>query len=170
MQFLSVTLLTAVSASTVSAHFAVIYPYWRGNSYPTQWTYPCGGVNQSISDTNRTAWPVDGGALVFTPTHDHAQTFVNLGMGNNVTRLNITIVPTFNQTGNGTFCFPKITLPKDLGIKAGDNASIQVIQLTVNGDALYNCADITLKADAVGPPEGILSGCINTVRRMSKEN
>ncbi|PWW78829.1 hypothetical protein C7212DRAFT_355479 [Tuber magnatum] len=158
MQFLSF-LAATISVSTVSAHFSVTYPYWRGNSSLTQWNYPCGGVNQSISDTNRTAWPLGGGALVFTPSHDHAQTFVNLGIGNNVTRLNITLVPTFNQTGSGTFCFKKITLPPGLDIQEGTNASIQVIQLTHAGAALYNCADITFKKDAAGPPEGM---CVNT--------
>jgi len=158
MQFLTF-LAAAVSVSTVSAHFAVTYPYWRGDSYPTQWTYPCGGVNQSVSDTNRTSWPLDGGSLVFTPTHDSAQTFVNLGLGNNVTRLNITLVPAFNQTGNGTFCFQKIPIPSGLDIKEGTNASIQVIQLSHNGGALYNCADITFKKDAPGPPNGM---CVNS--------
>ncbi|CUS12172.1 unnamed protein product [Tuber aestivum] len=158
MQFLSF-LTAAILVSTVSAHYALTYPYWRGDSYPTQWNYPCGGVNQSVSDTNRTAWPLDGGALVFTPTHDHAQTFVNLGMGNNVTRLNITLVPAFNQTGNGTFCFKKIPIPPGLDIQEGANASIQVIQLTHNGGALYNCADITFKKDAAGPPNGM---CVNS--------
>jgi len=166
MQFLSFLLTAAASVSIVSAHFAVTYPYWRGDSFPTQWTYPCmstlcstlkeaflafvltgrylgGGVNQSISDTNRTDWPLDGGSLVFTPSHPHAQTFVNLGMGNNVTRLNITLIPAFNQTGNGTFCFKKIPIPPGLDIKEGTNASIQVIQLSTNGGALYNVCRIT---------------------------
>ncbi|KAG0638611.1 hypothetical protein HOY80DRAFT_1001622 [Tuber brumale] len=159
MRFLSFLLGAAVSVSTVSAHFAVTYPYWRGDSYATQWTYPCGGVNQSVSDTNRTAWPLSGGSLVFTPTHDNAQTYVNLGLGNNVTRLNITLVHPFNQTGNGTFCFKKIVIPSGLDIQEGTNASIQVIQLTHNGGALYNCADITFKKDAPGPPEGM---CVNS--------
>ncbi|KAG0124336.1 hypothetical protein HOY82DRAFT_494079 [Tuber indicum] len=159
MRFLSFLLGAAVSVSTVSAHFAVTYPYWRGDSYATQWTYPCGGVNQSVSDSNRTAWPLDGGSLVFTPTHDNAQTYINLGVGNNVTRLNITLVHPFNQTGNGTFCFPKISIPSGLGIGEGTNASIQVIQLSHNGGALYNCADITFKKDAPGPPTGM---CVNS--------
>jgi len=159
MQFLSFLLTAAASVSTVSAHFSVTYPYWRGDSFPTQWTYPCGGVNQSVSDTNRTAWPLDGGSLVFKPTHPNAQTFVNLGLGGNVTRLNITLVPTFNQTGNGTFCFKKLTLPSGLDIQEGTNASIQVIQLSENGGALYNCADITFKKDAAGPPDGM---CVNS--------
>jgi len=166
MQFLPFLLTAAASVSTVSAHFSITYPYWRGNSFPTQWTYPCtstlcsslketflafvltggylgGGVNQSVSDTNRTAWPLDGGSLVFMPTHPNAQTFVNLGLGGNVTRLNITLVPTFNQTGNGTFCFKKLTLPSGLDIQEGTNASIQVIQLSENGGALYNVRRIT---------------------------
>lgn len=102
--------------------------------------YPCGGVDQSKSHTNRTAWPLDGGALVFNPSHDHAQTYVNMGLGNNVTRLNIPLVAAFNQTGKGVFCFPKLTIPADAraNITEGVNATIQIIQLGSTGSALYN--------------------------------
>jgi len=155
----SVVLVVLLSASSlVSAHYRIIYPYWRGDSYATQWTYPCGGVDQSISDTNRTAWPLEGGALVFTPTHTSAQTYVNIGLGNNVTALSIAIVEPFNQTGNGTFCFQKIPLPPGLNITEGSNATLQVIQLSHTGGALYNCADITFKKDA-RVPDGI---CVNS--------
>ncbi|KAL0639655.1 hypothetical protein Q9L58_001222 [Maublancomyces gigas] len=146
MQLQSVFLAT-LSATVVSAHFRVKYPYWRGDSIATQNSYPCGGVDQTISANNRTLWPIDGGALVFSPGHDFAQTYVNLGLGNEVTRFNITLAAPFNQTGNGTFCFPKFTLPKDSGAQEGTNASIQVIQLSHNGGALYNCADITFSAN-----------------------
>ncbi|KAH8144703.1 uncharacterized protein LAJ45_11297 [Morchella importuna] len=153
-------LLAALSVTAVSAHFSVTYPYWRGNSYKTQWTYPCGGVNQSISDTNRTLWPLDGGALVFKPSHTSAQTYINIGFGNNVTSLNETLIGPFNQTGNGTFCFPHITLPEGLDITEGLNASIQVVQLSHNGGALYNCADITFSAEAVQTLDGDV--CFNS--------
>ncbi|KAF8242376.1 hypothetical protein K440DRAFT_521520, partial [Wilcoxina mikolae CBS 423.85] len=141
--------------SLASAHFALTYPYWRGDSYATQWTYPCGGVNQSSSDTNRTLWPLSGGAIAFTPTHPWAQTYINLGLGSNVTRLNITLVEPFNQTSNGTFCFPKVSLPDGISVKDGDKASIQVIQLSHNGGALYNCADIEFSSKATGPSDGV---------------
>ncbi|OJD28005.1 hypothetical protein ACJ73_00584 [Blastomyces percursus] len=130
----------------VSAHFSVKYPFWRGNSYSTQWERPCGGVNVT---TNRTEWPTDGGSLLFTPTHQWAITYVNLGLGSGESVVfNISLIEGFNQTGNGTFCFPKIKIPEELGITAGSNASLQVIQLTKLGSALYNCADIIFNEDA----------------------
>ncbi|PGG98808.1 hypothetical protein GX51_06604 [Blastomyces parvus] len=130
----------------VSAHFSVKYPFWRGNSYSTQWTRPCGGVNVT---TNRTEWPLDGGSLLFSPTHHWAITYVNLGLGSDDSVIfNISLVEGFNQTGNGTFCFPKLEIPQGLGIAAGSNASLQVVQLTELGSALYNCADITFSENA----------------------
>ncbi|OAX84744.1 hypothetical protein ACJ72_00883 [Emergomyces africanus] len=130
----------------VSAHFSVKYPFWRGNSYATQWTRPCGGVNVT---SNRTEWPIDGGSVLFNPTHKWAITYVNLGLGSDDSVIfNISLVEGFNQTGNGTFCFPKIRIPQELGVAAGSNASIQVVQLTELGSALYNCADITFSANA----------------------
>ncbi|EEP77247.1 predicted protein [Uncinocarpus reesii 1704] len=119
-----------------TAHFHVDYPYWRGNSFKTQWERPCGGVNVT---TNRTEWPLDGGSLLFAPSHPWAITYVNLGLGSDDTVIfNISLVEAFNQTGNGTLCFPKITIPEGTPISAGTNASIQVIQLSELGSALYN--------------------------------
>lgn len=51
------------------------------------------------------------------------------------------MVPLFNQTGaNRTFCLPKIKIPKKIvkGVDDGVNATIQVIQLTATGAALYS--------------------------------
>lgn len=98
-----------------------------------------GGINQTSStDANRTKWPLTGGAIAFEPSHPWAQTYVNLGLGAEIGRLNITLVEPFNQTSNGTFCFPHVTLPADLEVKEGDKATIQVIQLGESGSALYN--------------------------------
>lgn len=64
---------------------------------------------------------------------------MNLGLGSDESLLfNISLAPAFNQTGNGTFCFPKLELPAGLDVAEGTNASIQVIQLGELGSALYN--------------------------------
>jgi hypothetical protein len=73
-----------------------------------------------------------------TPTHHWAQTYINLGLGRNVTRFNITLMAPFNQTSNGTFCLPDVKLPDGLTVNEGDAASIQVVQLSATGGALYN--------------------------------
>jgi hypothetical protein len=125
-------------------------------------------VDQSNSSTNRTSWPLDGGSLLFAGSHPWAYTYVNLGLGNEVTGFNISLVEGFNQTGNGTFCWSKTgqaTL-KALNLTEGQNASIQVIQISHSGAALYNvchssifnfqlfandalqCADITFSTTA----------------------
>ncbi|MCJ1427880.1 hypothetical protein MMC29_005786 [Sticta canariensis] len=136
----------------VAAHFAINYPYWRGDSFQppaSQWIRPCANVNQTESNNNRTNWPLTGGSLLLNVHHLWAFTYVNLGLGgDNTTVFNISLVEGFNQTGNGTFCFPTVTLPDSLNITEGTNASIQVIQIGETGSALYNCADITFSSDA----------------------
>lgn len=95
-----------------------------------------GGVNVT---TNRTEWPLGGGSLLITPSHSWSITFVNLGIGSDDTVIfNISMIEGFNQTGNGTFCFPKIPIPQGLGLTSGSNASIQVVQVNEHGSALYN--------------------------------
>ncbi|CCX10217.1 hypothetical protein FPQ18DRAFT_316023 [Pyronema domesticum] len=151
-------LLLLIGAHLTTAHFAMTYPEWRGDSFKTQWTYPCGGVDTTAT-TNRTLWPLNGGAIAFKPSHPWAQTYINLGLGAAVTRLNITLVPTFNQTLNGTFCLPTVQLPTGVEVKEGDKATIQVVQLTTSGGALYNCADIEFSSKAVAPANDV---CFNS--------
>lgn len=97
------------------------------------------GVNQSRSNTNRTLWPLTGGSVLLHVSHPWAITYVNLGLGgDNTTVFNVSLVPNFNQTGNGTFCLPAIKLPSNLAVSNGTQASIQVIQIGETGSSLYN--------------------------------
>jgi hypothetical protein len=137
---LTTALLAVLPLST--AHFHLLYPPWRGDSFSsapgiTQYQFPCAGI--SPSTTNRTLWPLTGGSLTFAGSHPHAYTYVNLGLGTNVSVFNIMLVPAFNQTGNGTFCWERIALSAtEVGIGEGESASLQVIQIGEGGMALYN--------------------------------
>lgn len=105
----------------------------------TIYTPPGAGVNQSLSNTNRTLWPLTGGSVVLHVSHPWAITYVNLGLGgDNTTVFNISLVPNFNQTGNGTFCLPAIKLPSNVVVSNGTQASLQVIQIGETGGSLYN--------------------------------
>ncbi|RPB09956.1 hypothetical protein P167DRAFT_547707 [Morchella conica CCBAS932] len=134
--------------SGVSAHFEVMYPAQRRYVYHDQFKFPYPSVNRS-------SWPVAGGALSFVPIHAFALTTVNIALGNNIDEnidsnpYNVPMVPLFNQTGgNATFCIPKIKIPKKIASEVADgvNATMQVIQLTGTGAALYSCMDITFSA------------------------
>ncbi len=108
-------------------------------------------VDQTTSAENRTEWPLTGGSIALDVSHPWALTYVNLGLGNNVTSFNITLVPGFNQTGNGTFCWPEVGTAAlaELGVTEGQNASLQIIQLSTRGNALYNVSHPHLtKAEA----------------------
>lgn len=75
---------------------------------------------------------------------------VNIALGNSINEnqdsnpYNVPMVPLFNQTGaNSTFCIPKIKIPKKIAseVRAGVNATIQVVMLTATNAALYGvCA------------------------------
>ncbi|KAI1908690.1 hypothetical protein LOZ12_005650 [Ophidiomyces ophidiicola] len=189
-------LVSCLLATTVRAHTVIVYPGWRGNNlhsngtveetdglsvkiaknathytdvlYPfgMQWLYPCGGMPTS---TNRTKWPIKGGAISFQPGwfpgHKTAFIYVNLGLGTVPLNLSLTMVHPFELVGPtfepypGTFCLPQIPLPPNVDIKVGDNATIQVIELAMHGAALYNCVDITFAE--IGDPE---------IPRVTREN
>jgi len=107
------------------------------------------------------------------PIHAFALTTINIALGSNIDEkilsnpYNVPMVPLFNQTGaNSTFCLPKIKIPKKIvgDVSDGVNATIQVIQLTGTGAALYSCIDITFsdkEADRFGAPEVWEKYCFN---------
>ncbi|KAL8664780.1 MAG: hypothetical protein Q9202_002783 [Teloschistes flavicans] len=140
------TLLTLVSLTALaSAHFTLDYPPARGFDEDQLGTFPCGGQN-TISN-NRTSWPLAGGPIQLTMEHDQAAVQVLIALGNDVTDdFNAVLVPITQEEGIGKFCLSSVKVPESLGVKDGDNATIQVV---TNGDpngGLYNCADITFSS------------------------
>ncbi|KXJ96177.1 hypothetical protein Micbo1qcDRAFT_231269 [Microdochium bolleyi] len=147
----SVLATALAGAQIASAHFGIIYPPWRadtlseaGEELYSQWDRPCAGANVT---TNRTAYPIGGGAVELELHHPWAYVWVNLALGSNSSNFNISLTPNlYNISGSGDFCWPLLPIP--VQIPEGTNATLQVVTGGANGQALYNCADITFRADA----------------------
>ncbi|KAA8913940.1 hypothetical protein FN846DRAFT_928234 [Sphaerosporella brunnea] len=141
------TLLLLASLQTVSAHFQIVYPAWRGNTLHSdnQWEYPCGGIGVT---TNRTKWPISGGQISIIPGwnagHPTSFFYVNMGFGSEPPNMTNIMIPIFQTTGPsrdpfpGEFCLTQVPLPKNASVHVGDNATIQVIQVALHGASLYN--------------------------------
>lgn len=112
---------------------------------------PGANVNETTDMANRTQWPLTGGSVSINGSHSSALTYINLGLGTNVTNFNISLVENLNQTGAGQFCLKDAGRANlEAGLKAagysgfddqrlnGLPASVQVIQLGHSGSALYN--------------------------------
>ncbi|KAJ1325432.1 DUF6595 domain-containing protein [Microdochium nivale] len=178
------SLILAVLASTLaSAHIIISYPGWRGNSlitndtfpYGMQWMYPCGGLT---SITNRTFWPTTGGAVAFQPGwfqgHQTAFLYVNMGFGTDgpnggPKNMSFPMVPPFQLLGPsnnpypGTVCLPQIPLPAKTTVKAGDNATIQIVEIAAHGASLFSCVDITFAEPGDSRIEKVnKTNCFNT--------
>lgn len=105
------------------------------------------------TSTNRTKWPTTGGAVALQPGwfagHGKAFFYMNIGLGTIPPNMSHVMVPPFqiigptNEPYPGSFCLPQVGLPANISVKAGDNATIQVIETAVHGASLYNCVDIT---------------------------
>jgi hypothetical protein len=147
-------LLTATSLA--QAHFGIEYPPMRANTLGSQqnttysqWTNPCAGVPGNLSTSPLTPWPLAGGSLKLDLHHPWTYLFVNLGLGPDVSNFNYTLTkPFWNATGNGTLCVPRLALPAGLPVRDGAQASLQVVTVGEDGNALYNCADIVFREDA----------------------
>ena len=108
-----------------------------------------GGLSLS---RNRTYWPTTGGSLAFQPGwfSGHATAFlhVNIGLdtdGPDDGPMNFTsslvepwqLLGPSNGPYPGTLCLPAVKVPEKLGIKAGDNATIQIVELATHGASLF---------------------------------
>ncbi len=100
------------------------------------------------TSTNRTLWPVTGGAIAIQPGwntgHLTAFFYINLGFGTIPVNMSNPMVPVFQMHGPsastypGTFCLPQVPLPVNASVKVGDNATIQIIETAIHGASLYN--------------------------------
>ena len=191
----STFLTLSALAGNAAAHYKLLAPAWRGDSFvepADQWIFPCtypiphyllfqnpsiqqspplptcsptyvltnppgANINETSSMSNRTQWPVTGGSVSINGSHAHALTYVNLGLGTNVTNFNITLVDNLNQTGAGEFCLKNAgQAALEAGLKAagysgfddkrldGLPASVQVVQLGHSGSALYNVSSFQI--------------------------
>ncbi|KAK2034901.1 hypothetical protein LX32DRAFT_688886 [Colletotrichum zoysiae] len=164
-------------AALAQGHTVISYPGWRGNTFVTnetypfgmQWTYPCGGLGVT---QNRTHWPIDGGAIAVQPGwnagHKTALMYINLGLGEEPKSYTTVMVPRFLLTGptnevyNGTFCLPKVPIPKGVALKEGDLASIQVVQAAQHGATLFSCVDVIFTGDQSKVTEVTGDNCFNS--------
>lgn len=100
------------------------------------------------TSTNRTNWPVQGGAISLQPGwfqgHKTAFIYLNLGLGTVPPNMSHVMLPPFQIVGPtnnpypGTFCLPQVPLPANISVNVGDNATIQVVMAAQHGAALYN--------------------------------
>ena len=102
-----------------------------------------------MTSTNRTKWPVGGGAVAFQPGwfpgHSQAVLYINLGIGTSPPNMSNPMLPATGIIGptNDPYpgpgvCFPQVPTPANYQPKIGDNATIQVIMLAQHGAALYS--------------------------------
>lgn len=101
--------------------------------------------------TNRTLWPVTGGAVGvqpgWFPGHSSAFFYINLGNGTVPVNYSYPMQPVFQITGpnnlqyEGSWCLPQVPLPVNFTAKIGQNATIQIIETAQHGASLYNVSD-----------------------------
>ncbi|KAG1808517.1 hypothetical protein EV424DRAFT_1269675, partial [Suillus variegatus] len=156
-------------ATAVQAHFQMQYPIPRGpfveDSEPTF----CDGYNDAVN--NRTVFPFSNGIINMNSEHPlwTAEVLISTYQDpNNFSYFNSSsgyqvVVPFFQQSGEGLYCFPidiAAAAVNVSGIQDGANVTIQVLFNGGDGN-LYQCADLTLSANLTVPPANASSGCTN---------
>ncbi|GAB1195798.1 hypothetical protein APSETT444_005063 [Aspergillus pseudonomiae] len=123
------------------------------------------------TSTNRTKWPVGGGAVSFQPGwfqgHATAFIYINLGLGTVPENMSHPMIPPFQINGPsndpypGTVCLPQVPLPANISVSPGDHATIQLVETAKHGAALYNCVDIEF-AEPEDVAEVTRENCFNS--------
>lgn len=77
---------------------------------------------------------------MYSSSHEWILTYINLGLGDEVTGFNVSLLAAYNVTGNGTVCLPTVgsDVLAGLNLTEGQTASIQVVNVGERGNALYN--------------------------------
>lgn len=123
-----------------TAHFQLNYPPARGFDEDKLPTFPCGG--QDKVSTSRTSVSMTSFPVALDMGHDESAVQILLGLGSDPgSNFNITLVPTFREQGLGNFCMRTVSIPTDMGVTDGMEATLQVV---TNGDpngGLYNVSD-----------------------------
>lgn len=98
--------------------------------------------------SNRTKWPVSGGAVGIQPGwfqgHSSAIIYINLGEGTVPGNYSLIMQPMFGISGptntlyNGSICLPQVPLPANFTAVIGQNATIQVVEAAQHGASLFN--------------------------------
>lgn len=71
------------------------------------------------------------------------------GPGNGPKNMSFPMVPPFQLRGPsnnpypGTVCLPQVPLPANTQVKAGDNATIQIVEIAAHGASLFSVGLIT---------------------------
>ena len=120
--------------------------------------------------TNRTLWPVTGGAIALQPGwftgHATAFFYINLGEGTIPINMSLPMMPVFQIVGPtkdpypGGFCLPQVPLPAGYNAKIGDNATIQVVEAAIHGAALYSVSSSILLFNPRNPTNEWFSASI----------
>lgn len=107
--------------------------------------------------TNRTKWPVSGGAIAFQPGwfpgHATALIYINLGFGEIPDNMSHPVVSPFQIVGPtnnpypGTVCLPQVPLPANISVSPGDYATIQLVETAKHGASLFNVCPSPLISD-----------------------
>ncbi|KAI7908249.1 uncharacterized protein BX663DRAFT_557399 [Cokeromyces recurvatus] len=151
--------ITLLFMQAAFAHFHLYYPVSRGFNEDQEPVAPCGGFN---AIGKRTEFPLKDGFVAIHSGHVSYSYTVNVLVNNNPTTSDfssnsIIQVASGNRNSPQAACLP-LDLTKDSAIKAGANATIQIIYSGGDGD-LYQCTDIIFSDSPSGWNS---SACINT--------
>lgn len=113
--------------------------------------------------SNRTKWPITGGAVSFEPGwfpgHLTAFLYVNIGLGNVPVNYSHNVVPVFQVNGptNDAYpglsvCLPQVPLPANVTFRHGDNVTIQVVMNAKHGASLFSVSSVAKDARQVHIP------------------
>jgi len=123
-------------------------PKTSSKTFTSRADTPLTGGGMGIS-SNRTYWPLTGGAIAFQPGwfsgHSSALIYINMGLGAIPPNYSHPLLPVFEVDGpnNDAYpaldvCLPQVPLPANISVQPGDFATIQIVEAAKHGAALFS--------------------------------
>ncbi|KAI6007936.1 hypothetical protein EDC04DRAFT_925358 [Pisolithus marmoratus] len=165
-------LLPLVLSAVANAHFQLQYPAPRGPFNVDQEPTFCDGYTDAVSD--RTVFPLANGVINLNSEHPQWTAGVVVSTKQDPTSFSDfnsssgyqMAVPWFQTSGEGQYCFPiDLATSGVSGIQDGANVTIQIVYDGGDGN-LYQCADLTLSANAT-VLSSVASTCANVTVSVS---
>ncbi|KAJ7495623.1 hypothetical protein FB451DRAFT_1020199 [Mycena latifolia] len=130
-----------------NAHFQLQFPLPRGPFVEDAEPTFCDGYDSSVS--NRTVFPFTGGFWSINSEHTSWTAGVSVSTKANPTNFSdfTTVIPFFQDTGAGIFCFDLDFSKTNASLTDGQNVTLEIIFDGSDGQ-LYQCADLTMSSTA----------------------
>ncbi|KAI1653419.1 hypothetical protein F4813DRAFT_374724 [Daldinia decipiens] len=149
-----------------NGHFTVEHPPTIGQfDDEAEGDHPCGGYSPDITKVSTTDFHVDGDVIATTLTHPESTWLYRINIDPTAQGNWTEVWPIFQQSGQGKFCNPRVTIPHEF---VGKKGFIGIVSHAVDG-FLYQCSAVHFIEGTATTPSDCTNGSSVTTSWISDD-